>query len=573
MVQKTRADATSTNISPPTRKAKLQRKEVSPSEDRSCHPAPIAENLNHNKQPTNSGTEENQQSTNIATAENKQQSKNGIFNFTLPSEEDAVQASEENLEPSSDSLMNTRTGRAWNKSLEEAYSAKIKERSLLGHIICSEGTQKKILESDIFRILKSEGVTEIGALYKVSPSKFALVFGSKTAREKLADTVIQCRFDDADICLNFHKRVGPFRNGREPIFVTILLPELVSDQAVRLAFSKFGEVISVFKGRHKFNKNIRNGKRHVKIFPAGEDPEILPRKITFHGSIKRDVLFAERVVRCYRCKTRHMLGENCPAATPFMEDSDMSLTEQSDNVDGGAVTAQPEPSVETQLPTESLRKPSPIQEEDEEGDSSMESESGSDSDSGSDSSEEDESDLESLSRPAAPAIESPDSPSRENLSIDKGARVEQQQGSQPPRTAKPPVGEKPIEQPTQTSSSSTMRPLKSLRNFDEQEIFQKWYRNRETSVLSEALQILGIKDNFKGYVEVVHAAADLIHAAQINENHYNYRLQQQYDRYCKDNPNGPRLTIEKFDDYLFRWAKKVWPCAIDIVFRRITSSQ
>ena len=296
MVQKARVGVTSTNISPPTKKAKLQRKEVSPSGDRSNHPARFAENLNHNKQPTNIVTEENQQSTNTATAENKQQSKNGTFYFILPSEEDSVQASEENLEPSSDSLMNTRTGRAWNKCLEEAHSAKIKERSLLGHIICSEGTQKKILESDIFRILKSEGVTEIGALYKVSPSKFVLVFGSKTAREKLADTVIQCRFDDADICHNFHKRVGPLRNGREPIFVTILLPEFVSDQAVRLAFSKFGEVISVFKGRHKFNKNIRNGKRHVKIFPAGEDPAILPRKITFHGSVIRDVLFAERVV-------------------------------------------------------------------------------------------------------------------------------------------------------------------------------------------------------------------------------------------------------------------------------------
>ena len=121
-----------------------------------------------------------------------------------------------------------------------------------------------------------------------------------------------------------------------------------------------------------------------------------------------------------------------------------------------------------------------------------------------------------------------------------------QKSSQPPRTAKPPVGEKPIEQPTQTSSSSTMRPLKSLRNFDEQEIFQKWYRNRETSVLSEALQVLGIKDNFEGYVEVVHAAAELIHAAQINENHYNYRLQKQYDRYCKDNPFSISLDLYSF---------------------------
>ena len=35
--------------------------------------------------------------------------------------------------------------------------------------------------------------------------------------------------------------------------MTILLPELTSDQAVRLAFTNFGEVVSVFKGRHKFN--------------------------------------------------------------------------------------------------------------------------------------------------------------------------------------------------------------------------------------------------------------------------------------------------------------------------------
>ena len=177
--------------------------------------------------------------------------------------------------------------------------------SLLGHPVCSEETRKKILEWDIFRILKSEGVTEIGALYKVSPSKFVLVFGSKAAKDKLENTEIQCRFGDSEICLNFHKRVGPLRNGREPIFVTILLPEFISGQTVRLGFSNFGDVVSVFKGRHKFNTDIRNGKRHVKIFPAGEDPAILPRKITFHGRIQRDVLFAEKVALCYRC--RHML--------------------------------------------------------------------------------------------------------------------------------------------------------------------------------------------------------------------------------------------------------------------------
>ena len=263
--------------------------------------------------------------------------------------------------------MNSRTGGVWNKSLEEAHSAQVKERSLLGHLIGSKETQKKILESDIFRILKSEGVTEIGALYKVSPSKFVLVFGSKAAKEKLENTEIQCRFGDSEICLNFHKRVGPLRNGREPIFVTIFLPEFISDQAVRLAFSRFGDVISVFKGRHKFNTDVRNGKRHVKIFPAGEDPAILPRKITFHGRIQRDVLFAEKVVLCYRCKTRHMLGENCPVATPTTEDSSMSLAEQSGATIEGAALVHPESSVKTQPSAGSQQTSSPIQEEAEGG--------------------------------------------------------------------------------------------------------------------------------------------------------------------------------------------------------------
>ena len=114
-------------------------------------------------------------------------------------------------------------------------------------------------ESNIFRILESEGVTEIGALYKVSSSKLLLVFGSKTAKEKLSGTGIQCRFDDSEICLNFRKRVGPLTDGKGLIFVTIFLPEFISDQAVRPVFSNFGEVVSVFKGRqHRFNNDVRN---------------------------------------------------------------------------------------------------------------------------------------------------------------------------------------------------------------------------------------------------------------------------------------------------------------------------
>ena len=269
-----------------------------------------------------------QQLTDPSSIDIQQPLSSSIFKFILPSEEDCILPPEENLEPNSAGSKSSGTSGVCHKSLEESYAAQVRERSLFGHIMCSEETLKKIRESDICSILESEAVTEIGALYKVSPSKFVLVFSTKMAKEKLTNTEIQCRYGDLQISLYFHKRVGPLRNGREPISVTIFLPEYISDQAVRLAFSNFGEVVSVFKGRHNFNRNIRNGKRHVRIFPAGGDPMVLPRKISFHGGIKRDVLFTEKVVLCYRCKTRHMLGENCPVVSPTPEDSSMSYSEQ-----------------------------------------------------------------------------------------------------------------------------------------------------------------------------------------------------------------------------------------------------
>ena len=86
---------------------------------------------------------------------------------------------EDNLEPNFTGLESSRTRGVWRKSLEESNTSQIKEKSLLDHIVSSEETQRKILESNIFRSLESEGVKEIRALYKISPSKLVLVFGSK----------------------------------------------------------------------------------------------------------------------------------------------------------------------------------------------------------------------------------------------------------------------------------------------------------------------------------------------------------------------------------------------------------
>ena len=56
----------------------------------------------------------------------------------------------ENLESNSTGLKCSRTRRVRHKSLEENHSAWSKERSLIGHIMYSEETAKKILESEIF---------------------------------------------------------------------------------------------------------------------------------------------------------------------------------------------------------------------------------------------------------------------------------------------------------------------------------------------------------------------------------------------------------------------------------------
>ena len=174
--------------------------------------------------------------------------------------------------------------------------------------MCSEKTHRRILESDIFCILESEGVTEVGALYRVSPSKFVLVFRSKTAKRNFK---VQ-----RSVSISINELILSEMGDSLSLWPFSFLISLVTTQWSS-PFSNFGDVVSVFKGRH--NRKIQNGKKHVKILPAGGDLAILPKKISFRGRIKRDVLFVEKVISCYRCKTRHVLGKSYPVATPTTE--------------------------------------------------------------------------------------------------------------------------------------------------------------------------------------------------------------------------------------------------------------
>ena len=108
---------------------------------------------------------------------------------------------------------------------------------MLGYILCPEETEKKIQELDIFRTLESEGVTEISALYKVSPSKFVLVFGSKKAKEKLSGTEIQCRFGDSEICLiSANELVLSVMGGNLSLSLSFFVSSLLTRQCETLQF-------------------------------------------------------------------------------------------------------------------------------------------------------------------------------------------------------------------------------------------------------------------------------------------------------------------------------------------------
>ena len=146
------------NTSPPAKKTRLQLEhQLPPPGTTSNQSASTAQKLNA------ANPESNQQPSNVTTAENLSQYNNGTRNSIPPPEEDSARAPQENPDPNSAGLTNSRTGRAWNRSREEAHSTHAHERSLPGHLITSEETQKKILEADILRTLESEGSTEIGA--------------------------------------------------------------------------------------------------------------------------------------------------------------------------------------------------------------------------------------------------------------------------------------------------------------------------------------------------------------------------------------------------------------------------
>ena len=163
----------------------------------------------------------------------------------------------------------------------------------------------------------------IGAFYKIAEGKFVIVLLNPDLKQTYAP---KNNFQEKirDIKVNFQilhhmpersndRNRNYHNNYDDTVFVTMFLPTLISDAAVRRVFTEFGDVHSVFAGTYQdanFN-SICNGKRHVRLTPH-ESKQDLPHKIQFHEKGRFfHVMVAKKVIFCKRCAFHHMVKDEC----------------------------------------------------------------------------------------------------------------------------------------------------------------------------------------------------------------------------------------------------------------------
>ena len=189
--------------------------------------------------------------------------------------------------------------------------------------------------------------------------------------------------------------------------------------------------------------------------------------------------------------------------------------------------------------------------------------------------------------PVAPLEGSPDLPSPENLSVicgGVGARADQGWDSQKPGAVSSSKENQTKEKSTPISSEKLKdqrsqnkqptKPLKSLIRFPLEEIFFRWYREKKDNIFRITIADLGIKGDeayIDGLVRVLTIAADVLRETRLrafNKKQYYEYLTKEYNGYFWNTPDAEKPSIYKFDNYLFCWALKIWPRALDIIRER-----
>ena len=118
------------------------------------------------------------------------------------------------------------------------------------------------------------------------------------------------------------------------------------------------------------------------------------------------------------------------------------------------------------------------------------------------------------------------------------------------------------------NKSKPKQPLNSMRNFPYEPIFSRWYRD-VPNIFKVTIEDLGLKsDNIdlEQLVTLLTFAAEIRDYSSTNKEDFYKFLTYKYNTYFEDVPTNQRPTVEKFDNYLYHWAKKVWPRALDIIF-------
>ena len=105
-------------------------------------------------------------------------------------------------------------------------------------------------------------------------------------------------------------------------------------------------------------------------------------------------------------------------------------------------------------------------------------------------------------------------------------------------------------------------------NFPFNAIFRRWYREEHNRfrITIEDLGLKGDQVDLEQLVELLNIAADIRNYTPQNKNEFYEILTREYNRYFRNTSIDQGPTIEKFGNYLYHWAKKVWPRALDIIF-------
>ena len=191
-----------------------------------------------------------------------------------------------------------------------------------------------------------------------------------------------------------------------------------------------------------------------------------------------------------------------------------------------------------------------------------ETSSDSDSGSGPESDADTDSQLEPLAGTEIPSKKPSSLSSQENSSVTQKAQVNLEPTSS--RESETNLALKGKQKTVSNESVNYEQPVRkqkvprSLRDFLYEPIYSSWYRNENSNIIILILNELGVKTNYIYVMKLLFAAAEIISRLDQGEGVFFSKRNQFYNEYIKDNSSRPTPTLEKFDDYLYRWAETVW---------------